>query len=72
MVKEPVQERESAVKKRRKGGSSSTSTSPAKVPERDIYKVCWSREEREAVMRFTESVQKLITQLVLKGSDDGV
>jgi hypothetical protein len=40
MVKEPVQERESAVKKRRKGGSSSTSTSPARVPERDIYKVC--------------------------------
>jgi hypothetical protein len=40
MVKEPAHERESAVKKRRKGGSSTTSTNPAKVPERDIYKVC--------------------------------
>jgi hypothetical protein len=46
MVKEPVQERESAVKKRRKGGSSGTSASTAKVPERDIYKVCFIREKR--------------------------
>jgi hypothetical protein len=46
MVKDMVHERESAVKKRRKGGNSSTSTSPAKVPERDIYKVRLTKEER--------------------------
>jgi hypothetical protein len=40
MVKEPAQERDSAIKKRRKGGTSSTSATPAKVPDGDIYKVC--------------------------------
>jgi len=42
MVKEPIQERDSAIKKRRKGGTSSSSASPAKVPEGDVYKVCWN------------------------------
>jgi hypothetical protein len=39
MVKE-VQDRESTIKKRRKGGNSNTSATSAKVPEGDVYKVC--------------------------------
>ena len=40
MVKESMQDRDSTIKKRRKGGSSNTSTTSAKVPEGDVYKVC--------------------------------
>ena len=40
MVKDSVQDRDSTIKKRRKGGSSNTSATSAKVPEGDVYKVC--------------------------------
>ncbi|PNF43385.1 THO complex subunit 5-like protein [Cryptotermes secundus] len=84
MVKEPVQERENAVKKRRKGGSSSTSTSPAKVPERDIYKSVIEFEETEASARDPENdmalfcktcddIRKLMEEIAkLKARNTGV
>jgi hypothetical protein len=40
MVKDSVQDRDSTIKKRRKGSSSTTSATSAKVPEGDVYKVC--------------------------------
>lgn len=84
MVKESVQDRDSTIKKRRKGGSSNTSATSAKVPEGDVYKNVIEFEEAEASARDPEKdvvlfrktcddIRKLMEQIAeLKAKNAGV
>ncbi|PSN46673.1 THO complex subunit 5 [Blattella germanica] len=58
-MQEPLQERDVAIKKRRKGGTSSAASAPVKVPEGDVYKNVIEFEEAEASARDPDTDMQL-------------